>query len=160
MTAHSKRSPNPRGSVIVAATFLAFVLWPNAAQSQTGAGVDVLANACPAAWSADRQFSRANALADESQYYLAREAAGLYLDCYHTLTNPYAHDNADFAYLVCLMHSVPPNEGDRFFRMALIVHDGANELAASTNFADVRRLALRLRDTAKKLLGTFPVPAP
>lgn len=108
-----------------------------------------LAKECPRAHEADAQQVRAHDLADDSQYDLARKASGLYYDCYHNISNPWARDWAHLFYLNLLSISARTNEQQ--VHVLVVVIDGFNKLAASTQYPDVQKAAVEERDSSKRL---------
>src|SRR5215469_12894429 len=100
------------------------------AKAQTLGGK--LARICPTAHRVDNQVTRAHALADDSQYALAKKAATLYYDCSQTLQDPSEHDLAWLFYLEMLSVSVPSNDDVHLIRTLSVVKSEANNLAAST----------------------------
>jgi hypothetical protein len=135
------------------AFLLAASLTLQSANAQTNA--ELLARYCPAAKSVDDQQTRAHALADDSQYALAKKAAGLYYDCAGRLSNQYIHDVAYINYLYLLSVSVPSGDTQHLESMLLLVKSEANEFAVKTQYMSVRAEALHLRDDAANELRTM-----
>lgn len=113
----------------------------------------MLSNACPSAYAVGKQETRAHALAEDSQWRLAKEAAGLYYDCYQKLSDPYTRDWAHLEYVSFLSTSAQPNDTAQLIRTLTIAADGANELAASTSVSEVRKQALLIRDSCRDELN-------
>jgi hypothetical protein len=145
------------GIVLIAVVVLLLVLACRTTATAGSVG-EMLSNVCPDAYSVDRQEVRAHALADASQWRLAKEAAGLYYDCYQRLNDPYPRDMAHYEYLAFLSVSALPNDDSQTIQTLTIAAHGANELAASTPFSDVRKQALWLRDNCRDELKTFSSP--
>lgn len=116
---------------------------------------ETLARICPAAYRVDKEQTRANALADDAQYSLAKKAAGLYYDCAQNQSNPYYHDVAYLWYLFSLSVSVPSDDRKHLFSMLLVVKTSANELAAKTHDPDIRTKALHVRDTTAQQISSM-----
>ena len=135
--------------VAVAALFLAAMPCRTVAQTNG----EIVSRACPVAYAAGREQSRAAALADDSQYGLAKKAAGLFYDCYQTLNDGWVKDAAHLEYLFYLSFSVPSDNERQLSQMLLVVISGANELAASTQDSGVRKQAIMLRDSCRKQLN-------
>lgn len=142
-----------RGAAILIAALSLPIL---ACRTSAGTIGELLEQNCPQAYALDDRQHRAHDLADDNQYALAKRAAELYYDCSHDLNEPYARDWTRFSYLLMLSVSVPADDESRLLSVLSIVSDGANELAASTSFPDVRKKALWLRDNVRAELRGPP----
>jgi hypothetical protein len=92
---------------------------------------------------------------------LAKQAAALYYDCFQRLHDTYAKDWAHYSYLADLFVSEAPSGSRlRVIKTDTVVEDGANDLAGSTAYADVRQAALLLRKTAQREINEFQSSPP
>jgi hypothetical protein len=123
---------------------------------------ELMRSSCPVAENYEEQAERSSALAYQSQYTLFAKAAAAFYDCSGTLKDHYARDWARYFYLDNLIESARPpsqnaetNDADR--QIFLTVKDGAEVLAGSTTFTDVRDAAHKLFSGANQALYTFSV---
>jgi hypothetical protein len=101
---------------------------------------------------------RAQALAADNEYSLARDAAAAYYDCYQHLSDPFARDAAHLEYLYLLSNSAPDSDEGRLVEVLQLVGDSANSLAASTVFPDIKKRALWLRNNVRTELKHLTQP--
>jgi|HubBroStandDraft_2_1064218.scaffolds.fasta_scaffold12923_3 hypothetical protein len=132
-----------------AAVFVVAPLHARAGMAQAPTVGALMSKACPAANELGKEQERAQALADDSRFALAKKTAALYYDCYQQLSDAYTRDWAHFQYLIYLSNSPPTTDNDKTIQVLTIVGDGANQLAGSTQFTDVRKAALWLRDNVR-----------
>jgi hypothetical protein len=147
---------------LVGATLVGSIFFcPDRVMGQGATIAEIMAKACPVAHAIDKERERASALADDSQYALARQAAQVFYDCYQNLANPYQRDYAHLTYLYQMLFSVNPANAGYSAQQALgIVEQGANDLAADTQYSDVRDGALKLRKVAQSMLNVLSSPQP
>lgn len=146
--------------ISTAAAVLAVLLSGSTGGAQTETIDTMLSRACPAANALAKEEKRAHDLAEESRYPLAKKAATLYYDCFQQLNDAYARDWAHFEYLRFLSLAPPADDETKTVQTLTIVGDGANELAGSTQFSDVRKAALWLRDNVRDELSHLAGSSP
>jgi hypothetical protein len=96
----------------------------------------------------ERRIHEADAMQDSIRYQLRYDEAREFFRCSKTVTNPYIVDSATFLYAIDLAQSARTNvEADERGHTAA---SAFNELAASTRFDDLRKLAIDLRDSTRK----------
>lgn len=120
------------------------ILLPSMANAETYEGL--YERTCPNAPELKRlghQYDRAHALLDDSRYAIAKKlAAGLY-DCSTAVSDPYERDVAKYFSLVFTGVA-------SFTRDAPNIASQFNELAASTPFRSIRKMAIQSRDDYRK----------
>jgi hypothetical protein len=112
-------------------------------------GYQMMSRACPSALAKETQGNRQMALDDPERYETFQQAAGLYYDCAQRLSDAHARDWAKFLYAYDLALSA--NTAETWLGRSLIAQSAANDLAASTRFPDVRKIAIEFREDVRKM---------
>jgi hypothetical protein len=109
----------------------------------------MMSHACPLALAKEVLGNRQMALDDPERYETFRQAAGLYYDCAQRPSDAHARDWARLLYAFNLALSAKTAE--TWLGRSLIAQNAANDLAASTRFPDVRKIAIEFRADVKRM---------
>ena len=96
----------------------------------------------------NRRIGEADAMQDSIRYQLHYNIAREYFRCSKTIADPYLSDLATMNYSTDLWVSARTNEEED--ERGHTAASAANELASATRFDNIRKIAISLRDMARK----------